>query len=994
MPEFCDLLPEFSYFRDIVFMFKALIAPSAEGLPDIRRWSVKDASLQWSYASSKKTYIVKGFRKTLECTAFVRDDYYEQKRKATGVFTRLFAWMGVGAKQRAPPSAADPSNLIPGQQIESEDDVLHIKKLPDFEGRLSGEDCELLLQYLTAPYLRIPLILQFFSDERKLDCLLSCELRTVVSAAMFEPSLWQAADNKPCPETVPPMERSYLATPAGVLFNELKHSPKILLHSLEEMLDIALDKDTGRYKGCNAQVLLYVLRLIVAVLGYLKFLLRHDRYWMEGWRPDRCGGRQATQRDISLTSTTTDMSKPSAVVSRCGWGAKVKGLECRRSVLNELGKYSIALERRMKTEVLFMLEAWALKATEESELHHACIMHAHIVYMYKDITWEEMNSEVVGALLNSVFFVFSHHNFHLEAQNRHGGSTDGIVPGGSDDTDRPSIGCYGDGGGKHYDKKESSFYGESLGVPDMELFGIVQDHRVKLVEWLEEHESESNEIMESVVRSVTFTGTRTLTNKQIQQRKDAGAVGRVGATASIGHRRGTQDVQHGMVSRGWQQLRCFGGRGRFAPDSEISEDSKSNTDTKQCVEQEHETGSKAVRGKSKRTFDMSSTLKKAFARKSRCNAAETGPRDRTYEEWMREVVGVGADTEINLQLTEFSLKNNPMVLLGEWVNNYQDFIDLFGKVSESSTYQSALVAVTSQRYWCRLVGRRHDLIRWSPIPAKLAVSFTRRYIPQELMEEEGWLPFVLDRWMERFIPGAELYLEDPGKIPSISKSEWSASFAPPSASVGSVTKHRHDPIHDQRKVFVRLMCVYDEREGRQPVTLPFVKQYQQVTDSEERLLKSSTASDIAHEPADASTTPMPSRRDGGSDNVAVVGSGIAGGPIGEGGTLKEIVVIRSPPTVLVFDIVEHGRKFYRTLCYTSDCSCSLDGCSPSQKCVDHEGVGGAVQLVGGVASARGPGTDFSSVVITRNLTKEVGVQTYVPSRFLKVCIVYLTLHMY
>lgn len=39
--------------------------------------------------------------------------------------------------------------------------------------------------------------------------------------------------------------------------------------------------------------------------------------------------------------------------------------------------------------------------------------------------------------------------------------------------------------------------------------------------------------------------------------------------------------------------------------------------------------------------------------------------------------------------------------------------------------------------------------------------------------------------------------------------------------------------------------------------------------------------------------------------------------------LKEVVVAKDPSVVHVFDIVEHGRRFYRTLVFSSDASLSL-----------------------------------------------------------------------
>ena len=101
------------------------------------------------------------------------------------------------AKPRAPASGSDPSNIV-GENVDcegapwltaatpmdnpycscklthlrswttTEDDVLHIRHLPDFDATLRARDSELLLQYLTVPYLRIPLVLEFFCDPVRL----------------------------------------------------------------------------------------------------------------------------------------------------------------------------------------------------------------------------------------------------------------------------------------------------------------------------------------------------------------------------------------------------------------------------------------------------------------------------------------------------------------------------------------------------------------------------------------------------------------------------------------------------------------------------------------------------------------------------------------------------------------------------------------------------------------------------------------------------------
>jgi hypothetical protein len=47
-------------------------------------------------------------------------------------------------------------------------DVLHVKELPTFGGKLGPQAVELLATYLTAPYLRIPLVLNFFATPEHL----------------------------------------------------------------------------------------------------------------------------------------------------------------------------------------------------------------------------------------------------------------------------------------------------------------------------------------------------------------------------------------------------------------------------------------------------------------------------------------------------------------------------------------------------------------------------------------------------------------------------------------------------------------------------------------------------------------------------------------------------------------------------------------------------------------------------------------------------------
>ena len=83
--------------------------------------------------------------------------------------------------------------------------------------------------------------------------------------------------------------------------------------------------------------------------------------------------------------------------------------------------------------------------------------------------------------------------------------------------------------------------------------------------------------------------------------------------------------------------------------------------------------------------------------------------------------------------------------------------------------------------------------------------------------------------------------------------------------------------------------------------------------------------------------------------------------------VKEIVVIRHPyPIVHLYDIVEHGRRYYRTQVFTSSTQRSLATISPRP--FDN-------------ALLAPPPKDMS-LVITRNLSSKLGVQTFIPRRHL------------
>lgn len=98
------------------------------------------------------------------------------------------------------------------------------------------------------------------------------------------------------------------------------------------------------------------------------------------------------------------------------------------------------------------------------------------------------------------------------------------------------------------------------------------------------------------------------------------------------------------------------------------------------------------------------------------------------------------------------------------------------------------------------------------------------------------------------------------------------------------------------------------------------------------------------------------------------------------GTLKELLLNRSPAALHVFNVVEHGRRWLRELVYTSD----------TAKCYGDPVLGGT--FAGQVALVPRPhwtSGDFPSpyspapsLVISRSLSHDAPLQYYVPNRYL------------
>jgi len=362
--------------------------------------------------------------------------------------------------------------------VKTEDDILHLSnsELPTFGHVLKPADSERFLSFLTAPYIRIPLILDFFAngDPGRLAGLRSKSLQLIVDAALFEPGRWRAADFTDVVREIPVLDENklhaLLATPIGTMYNEIAKSPDVLTSCVTKMLARALDMDVGKYtlKSTSGPLILYAIRLAVRVEGFLKFALRECSI------PGRPRPRGLESLD------------------------NVKIEEAMKKIRSLLDKQAFPI-----------LEYW-IEPSRCQDVDVACLVHAHLLYLFKNYEYSDLDKHSISVLLSSQVFLMINHRFSNQAYDDLQDMTDPTKP-------PPSI-----------------------QISQSEVFDIIQKQRYEILKYMRLHPKDADEAMESVVRIATGTGTR--------------------ARASID--------QKSLKSRHWESIAHSSCYGRFVPDTE------------------------------------------------------------------------------------------------------------------------------------------------------------------------------------------------------------------------------------------------------------------------------------------------------------------------------------------------------------------------------------------------------------------------------------------
>jgi hypothetical protein len=431
--------PELRAYRDIVFYWKFFLNTDRKAFPnfippdkpsEVNRVPHYNAALSFGWDADQNAYEVKALGTKLRC----RPDP-NQINPATGKPI---------PPEHLPvhrfPSTATPSFYVPPPAIKTEDDVIYRANLPSFEDRfgqvLNQRDSELLISYLTVPYLRLPLLLSFFSSDDRIHKLQSKELRLVLDSVLFEPGKYLRLDM--CgvvPMMVPTANPELLATSYGLLMNELCRSPETVIRAVLTLLKGALACDTGSVIDVNkdnefvtefntsTKIILYTTRMGARLDNYLSYLIEYAS-----------GNRECLHDDLSLRETEVS----SGILEQ---------LLAGRAELRELldGSFHPLFEdylRRLDAEIV--KNPTNEKLIDRNSLF-ACDIHSHMLLIYKNYREEEYKPYIATTIVGSFVYLTTRHTWN-----------------------------------------KSTNEGARLQMPETELYQVLQVSRRRLISWLRE----------------------------------------------------------------------------------------------------------------------------------------------------------------------------------------------------------------------------------------------------------------------------------------------------------------------------------------------------------------------------------------------------------------------------------------------------------------------------------------------------------------------------
>jgi hypothetical protein len=507
--------------------------------------------------------------------------------------------------------------------------------------------------------------------------------------------------------------------------------------------------------------------MAVRVQGYILFLLRHKQ-WRQG-QPNAAGNSTPVAASPDIDAANEPAVFPG---SGSGWRSYVRGLHCAENTAAVLMQARQRLSQLLQGPVRRMLQRWCNKARAKarssarkraraeaamaaealaeaarraqtnadgtddglgsrqkmllsSHMTHIqvqCLCHAHLAFLQAQLLEGQISptpkgARVVSQLLCAQVFLNVHYNFRAELPipPHHVGLHPTARGNAGFAEDQSSWGVFGNSKGGQ-NKSESSR--KNAEVPesvdrDYEELGFAQ---MELFDLFQRHRFK--------ILHWLNTSPVHLRNWVMEQ---------VVQVATVMDRKHMMSAQL-TSTRHWGQLPGFGGRGRFVPTTSTALANATQQQASKKVQSDFDELERWER-------EVDNPMLESGADQAN-GPNRTWEDGETYEDWLRKLTTSTNHTEVNVQLGEYTLNRHRLQLMPAYITEYDDFQALFGQEKEAkSPYGSentrapdahtssfgmhcAEVKTTEYRQWFRLVGRRYDVQHWAPChrPAEQALS--------------------------------------------------------------------------------------------------------------------------------------------------------------------------------------------------------------------------------------------------------------------------------
>jgi hypothetical protein len=132
---------------------------------------------------------------------------------------------------------------------------------------------------------------------------------------------------------------------------------------------------------------------------------------------------------------------------------------------------AIACQRNIRAildeKVFKLIARWIKKSKEEGLMHQACMLHAHFAFLFRNVEAADLTPRIVFSMLSSQVFLFNNYKYDIDL-----------------DVKEPKK-----------SRKDNENIKNDLIIPQVELFGMYQRHRRKILDWLNVHPNERNKVI-------------------------------------------------------------------------------------------------------------------------------------------------------------------------------------------------------------------------------------------------------------------------------------------------------------------------------------------------------------------------------------------------------------------------------------------------------------------------------------------------------------------